>query len=247
LLYIAREYPVDPVNLSCLFTEIIVCRTPAFGWPLREVISLFASEMEFVVALRAGDEAAFATLVDMYHAKMLRLARTFVEDTAVAEEVTQEAWLGVLRGLMRFEGRSSLQTWIFTILTNCARTRAKREQRTIPFSSFFADDEEGEPTVDADRFHSSGPSQRHWRELPRDWHELPEQNFLAQETMAVAQRAIDALPANQRAVILLRDVDALSSSEVCNILDVSESNQRVLLHRARAKVQKALVHYFNEE
>jgi RNA polymerase sigma-70 factor (ECF subfamily) len=205
---------------------------------------VFASEMELVAALRAGDEAAFAAVVEMYHSKMLRLAHTLVHDATVAEEVTQEAWLGVLRGLAHFEGRASLQTWIFTILSNCARTRAQRERRTIPFSDFFGEEQEEEPTVDPDRFHATATSKAHWRELPRDWRELPEQNFLARETLEVAQAAIDELPANQRAVILLRDVDGVASSEVCNILNISESNQRVLLHRARAKVQKALDRYF---
>jgi RNA polymerase sigma-70 factor (ECF subfamily) len=198
--------------------------------------------------MRAGDEAAFATVVELYHAKMLRLARTMVQDATVAEEVTQEAWLGVLRGLVRFEGRASLQTWIFTILGNCARTRAQRERRTIPFSDYFAEDQDEEPTVDPARFHSTaGPWPGHWRQFPKDWRQLPEERFLAQETLDKAQAEIDALPPNQRAVILLRDVDGLSVSEVCNILQVTESNQRVLLHRARAKVQKALDRYFSEE
>lgn len=207
---------------------------------------MFASESELVAALRAGDEAAFASVVETYHSKMLRLARTMVGDAIVAEEVTQEAWLGVLRGLARFEGRSSLQTWIFTILGNCARTRAQRERRTIPFSEFFADEQEEGATVDADRFHAQGPSQGHWRRFPNDWRELPEQQFLAHETLDVAQMAINALPANQRAVIQLRDIEGLAASEVSNILNVSESNQRVLLHRARAKVQKALDRYLSE-
>jgi RNA polymerase sigma-70 factor (ECF subfamily) len=208
---------------------------------------VFASEMELVSALRAGDEAAFSTLVARYHTRMLRLARTFVDDPTLAEEVCQEAWLGVLRGVGRFEGRSSLQTWIFTILANCARTRAQREQRTIAFSDFFGDDVDDEPTVDPDRFHAGGPDKGHWRHFPGDWRQLPEQNFLAQETLAVAYRAIEQLPENQRSVILLRDVEGFASPEVCNILSISESNQRVLLHRARAKVQKALAHYLQEE
>jgi RNA polymerase sigma-70 factor, ECF subfamily len=208
--------------------------------------STFASEVELVAALRAGDEAAFVSLVEMYHTKMLRLACTMVDDATVAEEVTQEAWLGVLRGLMRFEGRSALHTWIFTILTNCARTRAQRERRTIPFSDIFGEEAGDEPTVDPVHFHASGPVQGHWRQFPRDWSALPEERFLAQETLAVAQAAIDALPANQRAVILLRDVECMTTEEVCNILNVTESNLRVLLHRARTKVQKALDRYFSE-
>jgi RNA polymerase sigma-70 factor (ECF subfamily) len=210
-------------------------------------MSVLTSESELVAALRAGDESAFVTLVETYHTKMLKLAFTWVGDAAVAEEVTQEAWLGVLRGLARFEGRSSLQTWLFTILNNCARTRAQRERRTIPFSKFFGEEEqEDEAIVEADHFYPSGPSQGHWRHLPRDWRELPEQSFLAHEILEVTQAAIDTLPANQRLVILMRDVDGVASDEVCNILQISESNQRVLLHRARAKVQKALDCYFRE-
>jgi RNA polymerase sigma-70 factor (ECF subfamily) len=202
--------------------------------------------MQLLAALRAGEEAAFRSLVEMYHARMVRLARTFVADTAVAEEVAQEAWVGVLRGLSRFEGRSSLQTWLFTILSNCARTRALREQRTVPFADLLDEDEEGEPVVSPTRFQSSGRWQGHWFDVPKRWSELPEEHILAQETLAVAQQAIDNLPPNQRAVILLRDVDGLGAAEVCNILQVSESNQRVLLHRARAKVQQALARYFGE-
>lgn len=207
---------------------------------------MFVAETELVTALRAGDESAFATLVETYHIKMLRLARTMVDDPTVAEEVTQETWLGVLRGLAHFEGRSSLQTWIFTILSNCARTRAQRERRTIPFSQFFGDEQDESPTVEAGRFYASGRFQGHWRQFPNDWQELPEQQFLAQETLGITQAAIDLLPANQRAVIILRDIEGLTASEVCNILQITESNQRVLLHRARAKVQKALDHYFSE-
>jgi RNA polymerase sigma-70 factor (ECF subfamily) len=213
-------------------------------------MDVLASELEILKALRAGDEGAFAALVERYHMRMLRLARTFVDDITIAEEVTQEAWLGVLRGLNRFEGRSSLQTWIFTILSNCARTRAQRERRTIAFSDYFGEDsgeaENDEPTVDPDRFQGV-PSRGHWRNLPANWRNLPEESFLAQETLQVAQQAIDKLPANQRAVILLRDVEGVASAEVCNILNISESNQRVLLHRARAKVQKALDFYFQED
>jgi RNA polymerase sigma-70 factor (ECF subfamily) len=203
--------------------------------------------MDLIAALRAGDEATFSTLVETYHARMVRLACTFVGDVQVAEEVAQEAWLGVLRGLSRFEARSSFQTWLFTILTNCARTRAQRERRTIPFSDYFGEGDDGEPTVDAAEFHPDGPKQGHWRHLPGDWRQLPETRFLAQETLAIVQHAIDQLPANQRGVILLRDVEGMSSGEVCNILAISESNLRVLLHRARAKVQKALATYFRED
>lgn len=203
-------------------------------------------ETQLIAALRAGDESAFMQLVDAYHAKMVRLAHSFVGNTMVAEEVAQEAWLGVLRGVQRFEGRSSLQTWIFTILTNCARTRARREQRTLTFSDIFAVEDDDEPTVDPDRFQQEGRWRGHWHDGPSSWREVPENRILAQETLELVRAAIEALPPNQRTVILLRDVDGVEAADVCNILQISESNQRVLLHRARAKVQEALARYLKE-
>jgi RNA polymerase sigma-70 factor (ECF subfamily) len=203
--------------------------------------------MDLVAALRACDEAAFMLLVERYHAKMVRLARSFVGDIAVAEEVAQEAWLGVLRGVARFEGRSSLQTWIFTILTNCARTRAVREQRTLPFADWLGAEEDAEPSVDAARFQAEGRWQGHWLHGPTSWRTIPEDHLLAQETLDLVQQAIDALPPTQRTVIQLRDVEGLSAAEVCNVLQISESNQRVLLHRARARVQRALAYYLGKE
>jgi RNA polymerase sigma-70 factor, ECF subfamily len=208
---------------------------------------VYADETTLLAALRAGSEAAFVCLVETYHAKMLRLARMVVSDDSVAEEVTQEAWVGVLRGLARFEGRSSLQTWIFSILMNCARKRSARERRTVPFSMLFSGAEEEGPTVDPERFQPDGVWRGHWRRLPLSWNELPEERVLAQETLALSRKAIDSLPPGQRAVILLRDVDGFSAAEVCSILQISESNQRVLLHRARAQVRKVLAQYFEED
>ncbi len=206
---------------------------------------LLTGEMQLIAALRAGDECAFRRLVEKYHMRMVHLARTYVADSAIAEEVAQEAWVGVLRGLSRFEGRSSLQTWIFTILSNCALARALRERRTVPFCDLLEEDEEGEPVIDSLLFHSNGRRHGHWLEPPARWADLPEAYLLAQETLDVAQRTIERLPPNQRAVILLRDVDGLSAAEVCDVLQSSAPNQRVLLHRARTKIQRALSHYFN--
>lgn len=212
-----------------------------------EALTVITDEPQLVSALRAGDDSAFMQLVDAYHTRMVRLAHSFVGDAMVAEEVAQEAWLGVLRGVQRFEGRSSLQTWIFTILTNCARTRAQREQRTVPFSDLFALEDDDEPTVDPGRFQPDGRWRGHWRDGPSSWREVPETRILAQETLDLVRAAIEALPANQRTVILLRDVDGVEAADVCNILQISESNQRVLLHRARAKVQGALARYLSED
>jgi RNA polymerase sigma-70 factor (ECF subfamily) len=208
---------------------------------------MIADELQLISALRAGDESAFLSLVDTFHAKMVRLARSIVSDAMIAEEVTQEAWLGVLRGVHRFEGRSSLQTWIFTILTNCARTRAQREQRAVAFSDVFPDDQDAEPVVAPSRFQQDGRWRDHWSSGPLSWSGIPEERILAQETLELLAAAIDALPPNQRSVILLRDVDGMESTDVCNILQISESNQRVLLHRARAKVQRALARYLGED
>ena len=203
-----------------------------------------ARQDELVEALRAGDEAAFTALVDELGPSMLRVAMMFVPTRAVAEDVVQEAWLGVLAGIGRFEGRSSLKTWIFRILTNRAKTRGERESRTLPVSALAAADAVGdEPAVDPDRFIADG----HWRSAPTPWSALPEARLLGKETLEVVQAAIDALPEMQRAVITLRDVEGWSSEDVRNVLDLSESNQRVLLHRARSKVRQALETYFEGE
>jgi RNA polymerase sigma-70 factor, ECF subfamily len=208
-----------------------------------------AEDVHSVEALRSGNEAAFVSLIDRYHASMLRLAMIFVPSPAVAEEVVQEAWIGVLQGLSRFEGRSSLKTWIFRILTNCAKTRAQREGRSVPFSSLpeFNTDP-SEPAVDPERF--LGPDQQwpgHWVSFPQSWDEIPEERVLSQETRTCIQEAIDALPPSQREVITLRDIEGCSPDEICNLLGVSDANQRVLLHRARSRVRRALEKYFEEE
>jgi RNA polymerase sigma-70 factor (ECF subfamily) len=201
-----------------------------------------------VEALRAGDEAAFAAIVGRYGAVMLRVARLYVPTRAVAEEVVQEAWLGVLTGIERFEGRASFKTWLFRILTNVAKTRAEREGRSTPFSS-LAQTELGadEGAVDPDRFIPQGERwASYWASTPRPFNEIPEQKLLSSETVAVVQRAIQALPEVQRAVITMRDVAGFETEDVCDALQLSEGNQRVLLHRARSKVRQALELHFEE-
>jgi RNA polymerase sigma-70 factor, ECF subfamily len=209
-----------------------------------------ADEQRLVELLRAGDEAAFETLIDRYHNPLLRLAMFYVPSRAVAEDVVQETWLGVLQGLARFEGRSSLKTWIFRILTNRARTRGQREGRSIAFSDLAtAEAGTGETSVDADQFWP--PDHPAWANIwvsyPRNWNELPEDRLLSRETLARVAAAIAALPPSQREVITLRDVDGWSAEEVCNVLEITESNQRVLLHRARAKVRRDVEQYLNAE
>jgi RNA polymerase sigma-70 factor (ECF subfamily) len=191
-------------------------------------------ETSVVAALRAGDEETFRRLVKEYGPSMLRVARMYVGSRAVAEEVVQEAWLAVLKGIGGFEGRSSLKTWIFRILTNIAKTRGQREGRSIPFSALAPDDEHA---VDPDRFAENG----NWAAPPRAWG--PEERLLAAETMAVVEDAIAALPPSQAIVITMRDVEGFDAEEARNALAISETNQRVLLHRARSKVRQALEDY----
>jgi RNA polymerase sigma-70 factor (ECF subfamily) len=205
-------------------------------------------ERRLCEALRRGDEQAFAVLVDRYHAPLRRLAVSIVRNPAVADEVVQETWLAVIRGISRFEGRSSLKTWIFRILTNTARTRAEREARTVPLSTLAgsADGDDG-PAVDPSRFldqhHDRWPG--HWATPPVRWDELPEHQLLGRETLDRIRQAVARLPLPQQQVIVLRDVEGWPSEEVCEVLEISEVNQRVLLHRARSRVGDALERYLS--
>jgi len=204
-------------------------------------------DARIVDALRAGDEAAFTMLVQDWSPAMLRVARIYVPTRAIAEEVVQDTWIAVLRGIDRFEGRSSLRTWVFRILTNTSKTRGERERRTVPLSALDDPVRVPEPAVSPDRFldadHPNFPG--HWASPPASWSEQPEEKLLGAETRAVIDAAIARLPPAQRAVISLRDVQGWDSEDVCNVLGVSETNQRVLLHRARAKVRQALEEYLD--
>ncbi len=193
------------------------------------------ADAELLARLRAGDEAAFMTLVDKYGPLMLRVALMHVRTRADAEEVVQEAWVGVIRGLDRFQGRSTLKTWILRIVANLARTRGTREQRSTPLSS-----------VDPDRFRPDDDPRYPggWSVPPHAWARLPEESLVADETLKLVREAIDRLPARQQEVITLRDVEGWDSDEVCAALELTEGNQRVLLHRARSKVRQDLEDYF---
>jgi RNA polymerase sigma-70 factor, ECF subfamily len=207
------------------------------------------SDAELVAALRAGDEDAYAALVEELTPPLTRLALAHVPSRAVAEEVVQDTWLGVINGIDRFEGRSSLRTWIFQILLNTARTRGKREKRTLPFAAFRRWAEEGrdEPAVDADRFQGRrGEDPGAWARPPAEW-SSPEVLLGQEQARKVMLETIAGLPPRQREVITLRDILGYSAAEARNALDVSETNQRVLLHRARSKVRAALEELFDEE
>jgi RNA polymerase sigma-70 factor, ECF subfamily len=204
------------------------------------------ADLAIVERLRAGDETTFMILVEEHQASMLRIARTYVSSRAVAEEVVQEAWLGIVKGLDRFEGRSSLRTWMYRIVSNVAKTRGQREGRSIPFSALSRDDDE--PAVDPTWFQAATePFPGGWRAFPDDWRGIPEERLVANETLTRISSAIDALPPLQAEVIRMRDVLGWTSEEVRNALDLSETNQRVLLHRARSRVRRELDAYLMEE
>ena len=193
------------------------------------------AEDALVAALRAGDEDAFTGLVDRHHAMLVRLAGIWVSGPA-AEEVAQDTWVVVIEGLSGFEGRSSLKTWIVGILVNKARSRARSDARTVDIDT-RSDPDGAEPPVDAARFSWIG----RWKTTPASWEQLtPERLAVASEVLAVVERAITRLPSGQRAVVVMRDIEGWSAAEVCNILNLSETNQRVLLHRARSRLRNVL-------
>jgi RNA polymerase sigma-70 factor (ECF subfamily) len=189
-------------------------------------------DLRLLARLREGDEQAFVTLVGRHHDAMLRLARTFVQSHAVAEEVVQETWVAVLRGIDRFEGRSSLRTWLLAILVNRARSVGSREARTVAAS----DSERFEAAVDGSRFDPSGA----WIAPPEQWVDDVEDRIGAEALRGRILTALAEMPERQRAVVMLRDVDGLRSDEVCEVLDLTPANERVLLHRGRSRLRQAL-------
>jgi RNA polymerase sigma-70 factor (ECF subfamily) len=205
-------------------------------------------EAELLARLRAGDEAAFLELVDRYAGAMRRVARAYVRDDATAEDVVQEAWLGMLRGLDGFAGRSSVGGWLLTIVANRAKTRGVREARSVPFSALARDEaERDDPSVAPDRFLGSDAAwPGHWKEEPASWGDRPEERLLAGEMRVRLDAAIAALPEAQRTIVLMRDVAGFATADVCNALGLSETNARVLLHRGRAKIRTALEPYLTE-
>jgi len=206
----------------------------------------YSDETVLVPALRDGDDAAFAWLLGRYDRSLRRLAMSYVPSRAIADEVVQETWMGVVNGIDRFEGRSSLKTWVFRILMNVARARGARERRSVPFAAAGGALEEGaEPALDPNRFRAVGNEHAgHWVSYPAAWEHEPESRVEASETVDVVREAMRYLPPAQQEVMTLRDVEGWTPSEICDALNISETNQRVLLHRARSKVRNALELYF---
>lgn len=216
------------------------------GGPIAHSVTVFPEEASLLERLRNREEAAFLELVQRHHSGLVRMAQSFVSNRAVAEEVAQETWVAVLQGIDRFEGRSSLKTWIFQILINRSKTRGVREARSINFSSLNDTDSEKDfSSVDPSRFFSSDDSAYpgHWALQPQQWDMTPEQLLLSEECQHYIEQAIANLPKLQRNVITLRDVQGWDNEEICSILAISEPNCRVLLHRARARVRQALEEY----
>jgi RNA polymerase sigma-70 factor (ECF subfamily) len=210
-----------------------------------EVTTTASDETALVAGLRAGDEAVYAQLVDRYTPSMLRVARGYVRTNAVAEEVVQEAWIALLKGIAKFEGRSSLRTWLFTILVNIAKTRAVRERRNaeVEVMAFTGG------SVDPARFrYADDPWPGHWREdaTPTPFPDTPEGSVLGDELIAVARAELEKLPERQRSVVTMRDMLGLDAAEVCELLDISVANQRVLLHRGRCAVRQVLEDYLKD-
>jgi RNA polymerase sigma-70 factor, ECF subfamily len=212
----------------------------------RRTAGMQEDDARLITALSRGEADAFAELVDRHSRAMVRVAMAYVPSRAAAEEVVQETWIAVMRGIDGFEARSSLKTWIFRILTNLATRSGARERRSVPFSALGAAEDSGEPSVDPDRFlpadHELFPG--HWAIMPARW-PTPEEGLLAGETREVIAAAIAELPVAQRTVIALRDIEGWSSEEVCEALEISAGNQRILLHRARSRVRNAIETYYD--
>ena len=208
------------------------------------LVGATADDQRLVAGLRAGDEAVFIEMVDRYHGSLVRVAMRYVPSRAVAEEVAQDTWIGVIEGIDRFEGRSTLKTWLYKILIYRAKARGERERRTAPISALI--DDETAPSVPTERFRGSDALWAgHWAAPPRRWDGDAEDRLLAAEARAVIDAEIARLPTAQRDVIVLRDVSQFGSAEVCEMLGVTEANQRVLLHRARSRVRAALENYLD--
>jgi RNA polymerase sigma-70 factor (ECF subfamily) len=211
------------------------------------VLTPAQAEAGLLAALRSGDEVAFVRFVDLHHAAMVRVAARYVRDQAAAEEVAQEAWVAFLQSLARFEARSSLKTWLFRTLLNCARNRKRKDVHSVPFSAAFDPSEPAPAAVEPSRFRDQGAWAGHWSVAPRAFGEDGERRLLQGELRTQLLAALESLPPAQREVITLRDMEGFLSEEVCEVLNLSEANQRVLLHRARSRVRAGIEAYFDRE
>jgi len=213
-----------------------------------EIEQIHASDLALARRIEGGDETAFVALIRRHHAGFMRLATVWVRSPSVAEDVVQETWLVVLERLGEFQGRSALKTWLCGILVNIARSRARRENKLVPFDPLtMAQDLAPETAVPAERF--SPPGHRwdgHWQRPPRSWAPSPEAVVITTETLAIIERCLEELPAQQKAVLLFRDVEDLSAEEVCNALGISSTHQRVLLHRARSRMRALLEPHYDQ-
>lgn len=202
------------------------------------------AEAALLARLRAGEEGAFDELVTKHHGALVRMAMGYVADREVAEEVVQDTWMAVIEGLKRFEGRSSLRTWIFGILIHKAKDRGVREKRHVTFSAFESGDEEQEDVVDSSRFYQSGEWAGHWAFPPQPWDEqTPEKLLSSHQAVTAMNRAIEALPPTLKDVLVMRDIEGMDSQEVCALLKITETNLYVRLHRARERVRQAVECY----
>ncbi len=207
------------------------------------MVTRSTDESALIAALRAGDQNAFALLVDDYTPTMLRVARGYVATHAIAEEVVQETWIALVKGIPKFEGRSSLRTWLFAVMTNIAKARGIRERRDRDAVASFMG-----ATVDPARFHAGGDAHAgSWKEPPTAFPDSPEGSVLSQELRNIAQRELDRLPERQRSVVTLRDMLGFDSAEVCELLDITAGNQRILLHRGRAAIRQVLEDYVRDD
>ncbi len=199
------------------------------------------ADEQFLARLRGGDEGAFDELVTKHHGALIRMAMGYVADREMAEEVVQDTWMAVIEGLVRFEGRSSLRTWIFGIMIHKAKDRGVREKRHVTFSAFDSKSDENDEAVDPARFHQSGEWAGHWAIPPQPWDEqTPEKLLASQQAVSAMQRAIEALPPTLKEVLILRDIEGVEAKDACNILRITETNLYVRLHRARERVRVAV-------
>lgn len=218
-------------------------RTPSLNRmvPAPQPSGLAKGEDALLARLRRGDEGAFDELVNRHHGALIRMAMSHVADREVAEEVVQDTWMAVIESLDRFEGRSSLRTWIFGILIHKAKDRGVREKRHTTFSAFESYDDDNEEAVDPSRFQQSGEWAGHWAFPPQPWDDQTPEKLLAnQQAVHAMQRAIEGLPATLKEVLILRDVEGVEAKEVCELLKITETNLYVRLHRARERVRVAV-------